>query len=70
MALRRATSDDYAIVTRVLGRAFETALDACLSDARAVPIGVVPKDFSCVDKLDKCPDKPTPDSEADGCPSP
>ena len=49
--------------------AFESALDTCLSDARAVPIGAVPKDFSCIDKVDKCPDKPTPESVADGCPS-
>ena len=49
--------------------AFEDALEACLEDARHVTLAALPKDFSCIDKADKCPDAPTPESEADGCPS-
>jgi hypothetical protein len=39
-----------------------------LNDARAVPVGAVPKDYSCMDKMDKCPDSPSSASDADGCP--
>lgn len=49
--------------------AFEDALEACLQDARGVPVGAVPSDFSCIDKTDRCPDTPSPEAEADGCPS-
>lgn len=49
--------------------AFEGALEACLNDARAVPLGAVPKDFSCMDKVDKCPDAKAPGADDDdGCP--
>jgi hypothetical protein len=49
--------------------AFEGALEACLSDARAVPIGPVPSDIECVDKVDKCPDTKAPGADDDdGCP--
>jgi hypothetical protein len=62
-------ADKVAPVTLAPYRAaLETALEACLNDARTVPIGSVPKDFSCMDMKDKCPDTPTPDSDADGCP--
>jgi len=74
--LRRMNGDEAAVQADKVPRetiapyraAFESALEACLSDARAVPIGPVPNDIECVDKNDKCPDTPTPESTADGCP--
>jgi hypothetical protein len=49
--------------------AFEDAIEACLQDARGVALGPIPKDISCLDKTDKCPDSPTSTTTEDGCPS-
>ena len=51
----------------VFGREMERALEACLLDARGVPLGKPPTDFTCGDTVDKCPDEPTEGD--DGCPS-
>lgn len=75
--IRRMDGDEAAIEADKVPRetiepfraAFEDAIEACLQDARGVTLGAIPKDFSCMDKKDVCPDKPSPADEADGCPS-
>jgi hypothetical protein len=75
--IRRVQGDEAAIEADKVPRetiepfraAFEEAIEACLQDARAVPLGAVPRDFSCIDKADRCPDTPNADAEADGCPT-
>ncbi|HEY2369447.1 MAG TPA: hypothetical protein VGH87_23780 [Polyangiaceae bacterium] len=75
--LRRMNGDEASVQADKVPRetiapfraAFEGALEACLSDARAVPIGPVPSDIECVDKVDKCPDTKAPGADDDdGCP--
>jgi hypothetical protein len=55
--------DTTAVVFR---REMEHALERCLVDARGVKLADPPKDFSCADTVDECPDEPG--SGEDGCP--
>jgi hypothetical protein len=49
--------------------AFEQVLDACLHEGQSVPLGDVPPDFSCMDKVDRCTEDPKANADpGGGCP--